>query len=332
MSAAEASVLVTGAAGFIGSHIAEALIRRGHSVVGLDNFDPFYDPTIKRANLSDIERTASHHSGSFRFVEADLCDQAAISALFSEARLTGVMHLAARAGVRPSIAQPSLYARVNVVGTTILLEAASRAGVSRFVCASSSSVYGNNAKVPFAETDPVDHPISPYAATKKSCELIGHTFHHLTGMPVAMLRFFTVYGPRQRPDLAISLFMNRIARGEPIPVFGDGTMSRDYTFIDDIVAGAVAAYERIPDYGYRVWNLGGSRPVTLSEMIEAVERIVGRRAVIDRRPPPPGDVERTFADLSRSEAELGFRPRISFDEGLSGQWEWMKRHSAAPGG
>lgn len=320
------NVLVTGAAGFIGSHLTEALLRRGDRVCALDNFDDFYAAGIKRANL----KSCVDHP-RFQLVEGDIRDPATVARCVDEST-DAVVHLAARAGVRPSIEQPLLYQDVNIRGTMVLLERCKMFPSCRLVFASSSSVYGNRADVPFRESDRVDDPISPYAATKKAGELLVHTYHHLYGLPATCLRFFTVYGPRQRPDLAISLFMNRIARGEPIPVFGDGTMSRDYTFIDDIVAGAVAAYERIPDYGYRVWNLGGSRPVTLSEMIEAVERIVGRRAVIDRRPPPPGDVERTFADLSRSEAELGFRPRISFDEGLSGQWEWMKRHSAAPGG
>lgn len=325
------SILVTGAAGFIGSHVAESLLARGASVVALDNFDSFYDPSLKRMNILELERVASRVQAKFRLIEADIRDERAIAAVFERQRFDGVIHLAARAGVRPSIAEPALYASVNVVGTSVLLEAARRAGCARFVCASSSSVYGNNRRVPFSETDPVDHPISPYAATKKACELIGHTFHHLYGMPVAMLRFFTVFGPRQRPDLAISLFMRKISRSEPIPVFGDGTMSRDYTYIDDIVAGVIAAYERIPAHGFRVWNLGGHRPVTLSAMIEAIEHTVGQRAQIDRRPTPPGDVERTFADLQRSAAELGFTPSTTFEAGLARQWQWMKE-SATSGG
>ncbi|MBL8745658.1 MAG: GDP-mannose 4,6-dehydratase [Phycisphaerae bacterium] len=317
-------ILVTGAAGFIGSHVAHALLARGASVVALDHFDTFYDPALKRTNIRELERAAAESGSPFRLVERDIRDEEAMRILFERERFDGVIHLAARAGVRPSIAEPALYASVNVFGTTVLLEAARRAGCGRFVCASSSSVYGNNSKVPFAESDPVDHPISPYAATKKACELIGHTFHHLYGMPTAMLRFFTVFGPRQRPDLAISLFMRNISRREPIPVFGDGSMSRDYTYIDDIVAGVIAAYERIPSHGYRVWNLGGNRPVTLRDMIRSVERTLGIKAIIDPRPTPPGDVERTYADLKRSAAELGFNPSTDFEAGLARQWDWMR--------
>ncbi len=320
------TILVTGAAGFIGSHVAGALLARGAFVVGLDNFDSFYDAGLKRANVREVERAGA----AFKMIEADIRDERAMSELFERERFAGVVHLAARAGVRPSIVEPALYASVNVVGTSVLLEAARRNGCGRFVGASSSSVYGNNKRVPFSESDAVDHPISPYAATKKACELLGHACHHLHGMPVAMLRLFTVFGPRQRPDLAISVFMRNIARGEAIPVFGDGSMSRDYTFIDDIVAGVLSAYERIPSHGFRVWNLGGNRPMTLSAMIEAVERTVGKKALIDRRPTPPGDVERTYADLTRSVAELGFSPSTSFGEGLAKQWEWMR--SASPSG
>ena len=298
------TVLVTGAAGFIGSHVCEALLRRGGRVVGLDSFDSYYDPRAKRANVAEIRRTAEASPGEFELFEADICDAGAVRALFDRVRFEGVIHLAARAGVRPSIAQPALYAKVNVEGTSNLLEASRLAGATRFVCASSSSVYGNAEKIPFSETDPVDHPISPYAATKKAGELMGHTFHHLYGMPVAMLRFFTAYGPRQRPDLAIAQFIGKIATGEAITVFGDGSMSRDFTYVDDIVRGVEAAYERIPGHGYRIWNLGGSNPVSLAELISMVERVVGKRALIDRRPVQPGDVERTFADLTRSAAEL----------------------------
>jgi UDP-glucuronate 4-epimerase len=324
----KSTVLVTGAAGFIGSHVAEALLRRGDSVIGLDNFDTYYDRARKLANLAEVRATASSTGAPFEFIEGDILDDAALGKAFVGGRCGGVVHLAARAGVRPSIAQPVLYARVNVEGTTRLLQAASQARCGSFVCASSSSVYGNNPKVPFGEADAVDHPISPYAATKKACELIGHTFHHLTRMPVAMLRFFTVFGPRQRPDLAISMFLEKVSRGEAIRVFGDGSASRDYTFIDDITAGVLAALDRAPSFGYRVWNLGGDKPTTLSEMIATVERVVGRPATIERAPAQPGDVERTWADLSRSRAELGFTPRTRFEDGVRAQLEWLRNRPA----
>lgn len=316
-------ILLTGAAGFIGSHTAERLLAAGCTVIGVDNLDGFYDPAIKRRNLAEIGR----HDGAARFtcIEADLCDAAAMARVFDEHKPTGVIHLAARAGVRPSIEQPALYAHVNVEGTTVMLEAARRTkGCSRFVMASSSSVYGNNPKVPFSESDDVNAPISPYAATKRSCELIAHTYAHLYKLPVASLRFFTVFGPRQRPDLAIGKFIRLISAGESIPFFGDGSTSRDYTFIQDIVTGVVAAYDRIPDHGYRIWNLGGSDPVTLREMVDTIGRVVGKTPILDRQPLQPGDVERTFADLSRSTAELSFRPTTSFQDGVRTQWDWFR--------
>lgn len=324
----KSTVLVTGAAGFIGSHVAEALLRRGNTVIGLDNFDAYYDRSRKLDNLSAVRAAAAATGNAFEFIEGDILDDAALKKVFGSGRCGGVVHLAARAGVRPSIAQPVLYARVNVEGTTRLLQAASEAGCGSFVCASSSSVYGNNPKAPFSEDDAVDHPISPYAATKKSCELIGHTFHHLTRMPVAMLRFFTVFGPRQRPDLAISMFLDKVSRGEPIRMFGDGSASRDYTYIDDIAAGVLAALDRAPAFGYRVWNLGGDKPTSLSDMIATVERVVGRAANIERTPAQPGDVERTWADLTRSRAELGFTPRTRFEDGVRAQLAWMQRRPA----
>jgi UDP-glucuronate 4-epimerase len=311
------TILVTGAAGFIGSHVAGALLARGDRAVGLDNFDPFYDASLKRRNIRE--------SGLGELIEADLCDPAALRAAFERFRPDGVIHLAAKAGVRPSIKDPVAYSRTNVLGTSVVLEEAKRAGCSRIVIASSSSVYGNNRKTPFAETDPVDEPISPYAATKKSCELIGHTHWALTKMPVAMLRFFTVFGPRQRPDLAIMAFMRRIAAGEEIDMFGDGTMSRDFTYIDDIVHGVLAAYDRIPVHGYRVWNLGSDRPVRLDAMIETIARTVGKPARIKRLPNQPGDVERTWADLSRSRAELGYSPSTAFEEGVRRQRAWLQQ-------
>lgn len=310
-------VVVTGAAGFIGSHVACGLVSRGVRVVGVDNFDAFYGRERKEENVRSW-------SDGGELVEADICDPVAMERVLGAHRGCGVIHLAARAGVRPSIEDPVGYARVNVVGTSVVLEASRRAGCGRMVIASSSSVYGNNEKVPFSEEDDVGFPISPYASTKRACELMGHVHWRLTGMPTACLRFFTVYGPRQRPDLAIARFMERIARGEAIEMFGEGGTSRDYTYIDDIVAGVLSAYERIGEYGYRIWNLGGSEPVRLSAMIEAVSAAVGIEARVLRKPMQAGDVERTWADTRRAEAELGYRPRVRFEEGVQRQWAWMK--------
>ncbi|MGP1309149.1 MAG: SDR family NAD(P)-dependent oxidoreductase [Phycisphaerales bacterium] len=316
------TVLVTGAAGFIGSHVAEALLARGDRVVGLDNLDAFYAEPLKRANLDEIAR--SPNGGAFSFVQGDIREADAVNQLVAQERPQVIVHLAARAGVRPSILQPALYADVNLRGTANLLEAARTHGVRTFAMASSSSVYGNNEKTPFAEDDDVNEPISPYAATKRSCELLAHTFHHLYDLPVASLRFFTVFGPRQRPDLAIMKFMRMIANEEPIPVFGDGSMARDFTFIDDIVRGVLASIDRIGAHGYRIWNLGSDRPVRLDAMIDAIGRTVGKSPIIDRKPNQPGDVDRTWADLTRAKAELGYTTPTTFDDGLARQWEWLK--------
>lgn len=307
------TIIVTGAAGFIGSHVSRALRERGDRVIGVDNFDPFYDAGLKREN----QRLA----GLSELVEADICDADAMRALLSRVKPDGMIHLAAKAGVRPSLRDPVGYARTNVMGTQVLLSEAARAGCGRMVIASSSSVYGNNRKVPFSEEDPVDAPISPYAATKKACELIAHAHWAMTRMPTACLRFFTVYGPRQRPDLAISLFMRKVSRGERIEVFGDGSMSRDFTFIDDIVRGVIASLDRVDRFGFRVWNLGSDRPVRLDEMIAAIGRTVGREPVITRLPMQPGDVDRTWADLARAKQELGYAPSVPFEDGLARQWE-----------
>ena len=321
------TVLVTGAAGFIGSHLVEALLARADRVVGVDNFDPFYDEALKRENVRACE--AHERAASYELVEADVRDREAMRSLFGRARPDSVIHIAARAGVRPSIEDPVGYTDVNVLGTSVVLEAAREAGVGRMLVASSSSVYGNNDKVPFSEDDPVEHPISPYAATKRACELICHTHWHLTGMPTGCLRFFTVFGPRQRPDLAIRAFLGLVSRGEPVPFFGDGSTSRDYTYVDDIVAGVLSALEHVGEHGYRVWNLGGSSPVSLDEMVRTVGEVVGREPVLDRRPMQPGDVLRTWADLTRSRAELGYEPRTTLAEGIARQWAWMQGRARA---
>lgn len=316
-------ILVTGCAGFIGSHLCQTLLSSGARVIGVDNFDPFYGRDRKELNLSLIRE----HDTDERFVfrEMDVCDVDSLSGLLEGA--SGVIHLAAKAGVRPSIPNPGGFINANVLGTQSVLSAASRAGCKRAVCASSSSVYGNNTKVPFSEEDDVSRPISPYAATKVSCELMGSTHHHLTGLPIAMLRFFTVFGPRQRPDLAMSLFLSKVSKGETINKFGDGTTSRDYTFIDDIVAGIVRAYEHIDVHGYRVWNLGGDHPTTLNEMIATIGAVVDKEPMIHEMGMQPGDVERTWADLSRSNKELGYSPTTSIRDGLEAQWAWMQSNA-----
>lgn len=318
-------VLVTGAAGFIGSWVSQALIARGDEVVGVDNFNPYYDPAIKRANVEEIGRVPG--AERFRMVQADIVyDQAALEGCFAEAHRPDVVcHLAAWAGVRPSIERPLQYQSVNVEGTMRLLELARRHDVRPFVFASSSSVYGARKEVPFRETDPVDDPVSPYAATKKAGELIGYTWHHLYGIHFCGLRFFTVYGPRQRPEMAIHKFAARILDDVPIPVHGDGTSSRDYTYIDDIVAGVLAAIDRtaqVPDY--RIYNLGGSATTTLAELIGQIEEALGKKARIERLPDQPGDVPRTFADVERARSELGYDPQTPVVEGLPKFVAWLR--------
>ena len=315
-------VLVTGAAGFIGSHVVDALLARGDRVVGVDNFDAFYDPAIKRSNLG-----AALRSPSFRLIEADIRDEAAMRDAMRTDRPDVLIHLAARAGVRPSIAAPALYADVNVRGTSVLLEAARDAGVERVVFASSSSVYGDTSPVPFRESDPAVTPVSPYAATKRAGELLCETFAHLEPrLRIVSLRFFTVYGPRQRPDLAIHKFARLIDAGRPIPVFGDGTTSRDYTYVSDTVQGVLAAIDRTLEAGVRheIYNLGESQTITLSELIALLEDALGRTATIERLPPQPGDVQRTFADISRARAVLGYAPGVSIHEGIRRFVAWLR--------
>ena len=327
------AILVTGAAGFIGSHVAEALLRRGDDVIAFDNLNEFYDPALKRRNLAEVAATAAAAGRRFQFHQADLRDADAVQAAFADGSIGAVVHLAAAAGVRPSIEQPGLYAEVNVGGTLHVLEAARAAGVRRVVFASSSSVYGNSPKVPFSEDDAVDHPISPYAATKKAGELLCHCWHHLHGLSVACLRFFTVYGPRQRPDLAISRFTRNIAAGAPIPLYGDGSSSRDYTYVDDIAAGVLAAVDwtrkAAPAYG--IFNLGHATPVPLHRLVALIEQEVGQAARIERLPPQPGDVERTFADTGRAQAELGFAPTTSIEQGIAQYVAWFRAREAEVG-
>lgn len=308
--------VVTGAAGFIGSHLTERLLQDGHAVIGMDSFDTFYDPQIKRRNIA---KALSHPS--FRLVEADIRDQAAMERAIGD-DIDVIVHLAARAGVQPSIEQPALYADVNINGTVVLLEIARTRRIKKFVFASSSSVYGNNKKVPFCETDNVDFPISPYAATKKAGELICHTYHHLYDIGMTCLRFFTVYGPRQRPDLAIHKFARLIEAGEPIPIFGDGTMRRDFTYIDDIINGVVAAIDRCA--GYNIYNLGESRPICVSDLIAEIEKALGKTAARDYLPTQPGDVDQTYADVAKAQRELGYRPATHIADGLAEFVRWFR--------
>ena len=312
--------LVTGAAGFIGSHLSERLTSEGWSVVGLDNFDPFYSEEIKRSNIASLLS-----SDKFELVEGDIRDAKCVEDILGQGDIDILVHLAAKAGVRPSIEDPLGYQDVNINGTMIVLEGAVKNNIKKFVFASSSSVYGNNEKVPFSETDNVDYPISPYAATKKACELLCHTYSHLYGIGTTCLRFFTVYGPRQRPDLAIHKFARLIEVGEAIPVFGDGSMRRDFTYIDDTIDGVVAAMERCG--GYEVYNLGESRPVRLDELIAAIEKALGKKAIIDRLPEQPGDVKQTYADVTKAQRELGYRPKTEISTGLADFVKWLREES-----
>ncbi len=314
--------LVTGGAGFIGSNLCERLLQTGHAVWAFDDLNPFYDPALKRRNLEEVEASGK----AFTFIQGDVTDRAALDQLFEQTRFDQVIHLAARAGVRPSLEQPALYQRVNVEGTVNLLEAARHNGVKKITIASSSSVYGVNSKVPFSESDPIFSPISPYAASKLACEALGHVYHHLYGLDIVMLRFFTVYGPRQRPDLAINKFIQLMTAGLPIPVFGDGTTARDYTYITDIVDGVMACTER--EFGYQVFNLGESQTVTLSRMIELLEGALGKKAVIDRQPSQPGDVPMTSADISKAIRLLGYSPSTQIERGIPLFVEWYQQQQA----
>ena len=321
-------ILVTGGAGFIGSHLGERLLTSGHDLIAIDNFNDFYDPALKRKNIEAVARTASTSGQDFILCEGDIRDAEFISAVFGQERPEAVIHLAAAAGVRPSILNPLLYEAVNVRGTMNLLDAAKDAGVRPFVFASSSSVYGNNPKVPFSESDPVDNPISPYAATKKAGELICYTYHHLYRMNIACLRFFTVYGPRQRPDLAINKFTKLIDEGKTIPFYGDGTTSRDYTFVDDIVDGVEKALAWVcsDEYRYDIFNLGESRPVELRRLVEIIEQEVGKPARLEMLPLQPGDVARTYADLTKSTAVLGYRPATTIEDGVRAFVDWYRKN------
>lgn len=311
--------LITGGAGFIGSHLVDRLLASSvERITVVDDFNDFYSPSIKRDNIRE-------HLKDPRYIihEADIRDRATLEQVFKESNFDCVVHLAARAGVRPSLSEPQLYTETNINGTLNLLELARQHNIKQFVFGSSSSVYGINAKVPFSEDDPIRQPISPYAATKGACELLCHTYSHLYGLRCVCLRFFTVYGPRQRPDLAIHKFAKLISQHKPIPVFGDGTTRRDYTYIDDIIDGVTAAID-YDKSNYEVINLGESRTVELRELISLLEKELDTHAVIERQPPQPGDVPQTFADVSKARALLNYQPKTQIEEGLRRFVEWFR--------
>lgn len=308
-------ILVTGGAGFIGSHLSETLIEQGNEIFCLDNFNDYYDIRIKRNNIQSLSKHPS-----YKLIEGDILDFELLEKIFSEYKFEIVVHLAARAGVRPSIQQPLLYQRVNVEGTSNLLEIAKNHKIEKFIFASSSSVYGNNEKVPFSESDVVDFPISPYASTKKSGELICYTYHHLFKLPVTCLRFFTVYGPRQRPDMAIHKFTDKIYKGEKLPMFGDGNTRRDYTYIADIIDGICKSIKHCSEY--HIYNLGESKTIELKNLIQLIAESLGKEPNVEKLPIQPGDVQITYADITKAKSEINYNPQVNVEEGVKKFVEW----------
>ena len=315
------NVLVTGGVGFIGSHVCERLLDAGHTVCALDDLNDFYDPSIKQNTLRELQSRAQ----SFAFVHADITNRIELNEVLSSMPFDQIIHLAARAGVRPSLEQPALYQRVNVEGTVNLLEAAKECGIKKITIASSSSVYGINSKVPFSEADPIFSTISPYAASKLACEALGHVYHHVYGMDICMLRFFTVYGPRQRPDLAIHKFTTLMQTNQPITVFGDGSTSRDYTYVDDTVEGVIACTER--EFGYEIINLGESQTIKLNRLIELIESAMEIKAEINHQPVQPGDVPITYANIEKAQRLLGYNPKTQIEDGIPKFVEWFRQHN-----
>lgn len=315
--------LITGGAGFIGSTLAEELLRSGHQVVSVDNFNDYYSPELKRKNIRDLE----NYDG-FKSYEIDIRDTGDLKKVFDENDINVIVHLAAMAGVRPSIENPILYQDVNGVGTQNILEEAKCHDIRNLVMASSSSVYGNCTEVPFREDMIVDYAISPYAATKKANEVMAHVYHHLYDMNIILLRFFTVYGPKQRPDLAINKFTRLMLNGEKIPMYGDGSTSRDYTYVDDIVDGIIRSCDYISNNGsvYEIINLGSNNPISLKEMIDTISNVLNIEPKIERLPMQPGDVDRTYADISKAQRLLGYGPHTTFREGIQKFVEWYTRN------
>ncbi len=311
--------LITGGAGFIGSHLSERLLSEGHEILCIDNFNDYYDPKIKEKNLK-----ISQDYNNFRLIRGEILDEDLLDKIFVQDQFDGIIHLAARAGVRPSVLQPKLYEEVNIRGTLNLLERAKSNNIKKFILASSSSVYGNNKKVPFSETDPVDNPISPYAATKKACELIAYTYSTLYDISTSCLRFFTVYGPRQRPDMAIHKFTKLIASGEQIPVFGDGKVKRDFTYYSDIIDGIVRSIERCK--GYNIYNLGESQVIVLMDLVSLIEKYLGKKAKINWQPRQQGDVEITYADVTKAKNELDYNPMVNVETGIKQFIKWFDEY------
>lgn len=315
-------VLITGSAGFIGSHVSEYFLEQGHQVIGIDNFDPFYSIGQKKKNLF-----VAQQNKNYTFIECDITDAEALNKL--PQGIDAVVHLAAKAGVRPSIENPQAYTHTNIKGTLTLLEWMKQRNIRKLVFASSSSVYGNNKKIPFSETDNVDFPISPYAFTKKACELMNHTYHHLYGFDIMNLRFFTVYGPRQRPDLAIRKFVELISAGKPIQMFGDGSTARDYTFINDTRDGIYKAFEYVTGNKnvFETVNLGNNSPVKLIELINCIGETLGKKPIIEQQPMQPGDVDITYADINKAKKLLGYNPSTTLQQGIAAFVNWHKSES-----
>jgi UDP-glucuronate 4-epimerase len=316
-------ILVTGGAGFIGSHLCERLLKEGDHVICLDNFDSFYDPNIKIKNAEGI---AKKFPNQFELITGDIRNPQHLQEVFQKNRIDLVVHLAARAGVRPSIEQPLLYQDVNIKGTMVLLEACKEYEVKNFVFASSSSVYGENQRVPFSEKDLDIQPISPYGATKRAGELLCYSYYHLYGMNIACLRIFTAYGPRQRPEMAMHKFTRLIDRGEKVPMFGDGSSRRDYTYIDDLIEGIRAVFHH--HRGFEIYNLGESQTTSLRELIRLIEEALGRKANVEVLESQPGDVSITYADISKAKEMLGYQPRVKMEEGIKRFVQWYKKEKS----